>query len=314
MRNSAEMTALWLASNRLGATWVPINTEMRSVTLRGIVQAADPKVVIIDSELWTELQPLDVIGLDSVYVNGISTGGSNVRELSTLLGPASTVTTPAGVNPGATSAFLYTSGTTGKSKPCILSHETFLLQAEAIIGSLGLHGDDVLYCPFPLFHIDATALTVMPAILLGATAALSVRFSASQFWDEIRASEATVFNFMGATLALTYKQPQNSKRPRPQYSPCMGCSLPNFVEEYSERFGHRVATLYGSTEAGVPVFEDLQQPLTSGSCGRLRKGYTARIVGGEGETMPPNVPGHLLLKSENPNSFFMGYFGDAKGI
>lgn len=199
---------MWLASNRLGATWVPINTEMRSVTLRGIVQAADPKAVIIDSELWTELQPLDVIGLDSVYVNEISTGGSNVRELSTLLGPASTVTTPAEVNPGATSAFLYTSGTTGKSKPCILSHEFFLLQAEAIIGSLGLHGDDVLYCPFPLFHIDATALTVMPAILLGATAALSVRFSASQFWDEIRASEATVFNFMGATLALTYKQPQ----------------------------------------------------------------------------------------------------------
>lgn len=312
MRNSVEMTALWIASNRLGATWIPINTEIRSVTLRGVVQSAGPKVVVVDSELWPELEQLKVVSPSVVYVNGNIASGSGVKALSTLVGAHSTVDTPVEVAPDATAAFLYTSGTTGKSKPCMLSHEYFQVQADAIIDSYGLRGDDVLYCPFPLFHIDATALTVMPAIRLGATAALSVRFSASRFWDEIRDSKATVYNFMGATLALTYKQPPKPSDRDHNVRLAWGVPLPNFAHEYAQRFGHRIATLYGSVEAGVPIFENIRQPPVSGSCGRLREGYQACIVGNKGETLPANSPGHLLLKSKNPNSFFKGYFEDAK--
>lgn len=174
MWNRIELTALWLASNRLGVTWIPINTEVRFITLRGVVQAADPKVVAVDSEPWTELRPLNIIGLDSVYVNGDTAYEPDVRELSTFLGSSFTVATQADVTPDTTATFSYTSGTTGKSRPCTLSHEIFLIQAEAIVESFGLRCDDVLYCPFPLFHIDATTLTVVPAVISGAMAALSV--------------------------------------------------------------------------------------------------------------------------------------------
>ena len=51
-----------------------------------------------------------------------------------------------------------------------------------------LRADDVLYCPFPLFHLDASVLTVVPALVLGTTAAIGERFSASGFWDDVRAS------------------------------------------------------------------------------------------------------------------------------
>jgi len=58
----------------------------------------------------------------------------------------------------------------------------------------------VLYNPFPLFHIDASVLTLAPAIVSGCSAALGERFSATRFWDEVRELEATVFDYMGATL------------------------------------------------------------------------------------------------------------------
>ena len=61
---------------------------------------------------------------------------------------------------------LFTSGTTGPSKGCVLSHRYAVRQAELMIENLRLRHDDVLYCPFPMFHIDATVLTVVPAMLL----------------------------------------------------------------------------------------------------------------------------------------------------
>ncbi|KAJ5889082.1 hypothetical protein N7495_009123 [Penicillium taxi] len=157
--------------------------------------------------------------------------------------------------------------------------------------SCKLRTEDVLYCPFLLFHVDATALTVIPTILLGATTALSPRFTASRFWDEIRETKTTVYDFMGATLALIYKQPPS---PRDR--------------EHRRRFGHPLRTLYGSVEASIPIVQE--GPLVPGSCGILRPGYQLRIADQEDESLPPNTPGQLLLRSENPNAFFQGYFND----
>lgn len=312
MRNSPEMVATWLAANRLGATWVPINTEIKSVTLQDVVKAAGPAAIIVDDELWPSLEASTATSAQPIFIHSTSTKSyvSGLKNLSELLETGSTVDTPVTVDPGDTAAFLYTSGTTGKSKPCVIPHEYFLLQAEALIVNYGLLRDDVLYCPFPLFHVDATALTVMPAILMGATAALAVRYSASKFWDDIRETRATVYNYMGATLALTYKQPPRDDDRNHCVRLAWGVPLPSFVKQYEQRFGHRVATLYGSVEVGVPIFEDLNQTLASGSCGRPLEGFEVRILGEKGERLPPNVPGHLVFKSTKPNSFFKGYFDD----
>ena len=68
---------------------------------------------------------------------------------------------------------MFTSGTTGPSKGCVLSHRYVVRQAELMVEHLRFRSDDVLYCPFPLFHLDAAVLTVMPALVLGATAAIA---------------------------------------------------------------------------------------------------------------------------------------------
>ncbi|KAF7556243.1 hypothetical protein G7046_g6348 [Stylonectria norvegica] len=308
MQNSLEMVCSWMAINRLGAVWAPVNIELKSVTLKHVIQAARPKIAIVDSPLWPKFKAMGVLDDEFVILNGKVE--DSLTSLSSVLESGISIDTSKDVSPAATAAFLYTSGTTGKSKPCVLSHEYFILQAQALIDSCSLRADDVLYCPFPLFHADATALTVIPALLLGCVAALSVRFSASRFWDEIRDTGATVYDFMGATLALTYKQPPNTRDREHNVRLAWGVPIPQFANDYEKRFGHPLVTLYGSVEASIPIFQDRGRDLPSGSCGRLRKGFQLRIANDMDEEVPTNTPGHLLLRSDQPNAFFKGYFDD----
>jgi len=72
---------------------------------------------------------------------------------------------------------LFTSGTTGRSKGCVLSHRYLLHHAETIVEQFRITGADTLYSPFPQFHADATYLTVLPALPTGCSTAISERFS-----------------------------------------------------------------------------------------------------------------------------------------
>ena len=310
MSNSIEMVCTWMAVNRLGAIWAPVNTELKSVTLKNVIQAAQPKLAIVDSGLWPKFNSLAVLDSGSVILNGES--HDPLANLSDLFNSRNSVDAldSVVVSPNTTAAFLYTSGTTGKSKPCVLSHEYFILQAQVLVEGCGLRSDDVLYCPFPLFHADATALTVIPAILLGCVATLSARFSASRFWDEIRSTKATVYDFMGATLALTYKQPPSERDREHHVRLAWGVPIPYFAEDYEKRFGHSLVTLYGSVEASLPVFQDRNGQLPRGSCGRPRKGIQLRIANEMDEELPVNTAGHLLHRSDQPRAFFQSYFND----
>lgn len=302
MRNSVQMVETWMSTIRLGAIWVPINPELRSSTLRHAISAVQAKLIIIDEEIFTEVKSA-FPGVTPSYINGTKTG----QLLSHLESLGHPVKRAVPVDPSTTAAFLLTSGSTGMSKPCVLSHRYFLNAAQGLIDGLALKSDDVLYCPFPMYHLDATALTVLPAILLGATAALSPRFSASNFWHEIREAKATIYDFMGATLALIFKQKDSSQDRQHTVRLAWGVPIPAFAKEYEQRFGHPLVTLYGSTESGLPIIQ--QGDLVPGSCGRARKGFEVRIADPDGNALPPQTPGHLLLKSELSQAFFSGYFG-----
>ncbi|KAF2034155.1 acetyl-CoA synthetase-like protein [Setomelanomma holmii] len=275
MRSSVEMVFTWLATNRLGAVFVPINVELKSITLKHVVEAANAKLIIVDAELSLELQTVGFSDNDSIYAKGGD--DTPMDSFSRLMDAKAISNTHAEVTPATTAAFLYT--------------------------------NDVLYCPFPLFHADATALTVVPAILLGAVAALSTSYSASRFWDEIRDTGATVYDFMGATLALTCKQPQSSCDRDHKVRLVWGVPIPHFAKVYEERFGHPLFTLYGSVEASLPIFQPGNLP--AGSCDRLRDGFQLCMANDMDEDVPPKTPGHLLLRSDQSNSFFDGYYGDA---
>lgn len=309
MRNSLACEHTWFAANRLGAAWVPINTEFRALGLQHAVRLADACMFIVDEDLVDILaEALAAAGITAPIVVSGAASGADVRLADLYLDRVA----PEDVGHTDVSALLYTSGTTGRSKACVLSHRYFTSQARIAIRDFGLRHDDVLYCPFPLFHADATALTTVPALLIGATAAIGKRFSASGFWAEVRETGATVFDFMGATLSILAKA---EPRPDDADNPvrlAWGVPVPETIETFEKRFGLTVVELYGSVEANIPITQRFDQPRVPGSCGRVVEEFEVRIADDADETVPPGVVGELLIRPKVPYSTYSGYYENSQ--
>lgn len=214
-------------------------------------------------------------------------------SLKALMGDK--VIEPASITADAISSLLFTSGTTGPSKACALSHSYFISTARSLTEPLGLRREDVLFCPFPLCHADATSLTLVPALLLGATAAISKRFSASRWWDEIRETRSTVADFMGATLSILHKAPPLSSDSDNPLRMMWGVPVPSWVEDFEKRFDLKVYEVYGSTETGLPVVQRIDRPRVEGSCGVPLRNVGLRIVDVAGNDVERGNTGELLV-------------------
>jgi carnitine-CoA ligase len=321
MANSPEMVLTFFALARLGAVATPLNTATRGPALARALAVSQAHTAIVDAAFVPAL------------AEAAATAGS-VRRVVVLDQPEPTSRwrTPPDLEPVAfhqlatghppapaavvrdrdPALVLFTSGTTGPSKGCVLPHRYAVRQAELAVEHLGLRDDDVLYCPFPLFHIDATILTVMPALVLGATAAIGARFSASGFWGEIRAFGATVFDFMGATLTMLHQRPPVADDVDNPVRLAWGVPMPDFAADFEDRFGLRLVELYGSTDAGVPIYQPLDEPRRPGSCGRAIPGYDLRIVDDDDREVPPGTVGELVLRPAEPSLISDGYYGMAE--
>ena len=192
-----------------------------------------------------------------------------------------------------------------------LSHRWFTKICETTERYWGFSGRDVFYSPFPLYHIDALAITVAPAIYHATTAAIGIRFSVRRFWEEIRRFEATVFDFMGSTLALLWK-----KEPRPddRDNPARlgwGVPLPDFAPAFEERFGCALIDCYGSTDVGLPVcgVPGQAEARRARAAGRPRATRLA-ILSPEGDRLPLGQSGEIAVRTDDPHALMEGYVGD----
>lgn len=342
MRNSAEQVLVWLAANRIGAVHVPVNTALVGDGLAHTFRLTGARVAVVDGDLLGRLAgiPDALAALRTVVVNpqaGPAAAPSSSEPAATppeadpalpdpLPGNVSRLALaeleaadgdPAGLPALRTdelepAVMLFTSGTTGVSKACVLSHRYVRRQGELHARSLGLTADDVLYSPFPLFHIDAATLTFVPALALGGTAALGLRYSTSRFWDEVRGFDATVFNVMGATLTMLWKQPPSPRDREHRVRLAWGVPMPEWRQGFEERFGFPLYEVYGLTDAGVPVYDPLDAPHRPGACGRVIDAFELAIAGPDGAPLPPvrsGEAGEILVRGKEPGLVMTEYFG-----
>ena len=297
-----DAALLPFAVARAGAVHAPVNTAFRGRVLAHVLNLTRAEVLLVDATLAGAVAELgDALAhVRTVVVRGDAAGRLDrfdVLPWSVLAAGGAAPLAPPD-DPLGLALLLFTSGTTGRSKGCMLSHRYAVRQAELLIEHCELRDDDVLYCPFPLFHLDALVLTVMPALVLGTTAALGTRFSASGFWDEVRAFGATVFDFMGATLAMLHKRPAAPADADNPARLAWGVPVPDWAPAFEHRFGLRLLELYGSTDAGVPIYQPLHEPRVPGSCGRAIDAYDVRLVDGE-----------LAVRPREPGLIADGYYG-----
>lgn len=299
MANSATQVAVWFALNALRAIHAPLNTALPDESLRSAVRVAEATLVVADVEHLAKARR--VVHDRAVAVGSLQSPPGPITDDDRLAAGDSDDLEVA--------TLLFTSGTTGRSKACALSHRYLLRQGQLHAKYLGLTGRDVLYCPFPLFHIDAATLTVSAALSVRATAALGERFSASRFWREVRDVGATVFNFMGATLTILWKQD-----PRPDDSDhsvrlAWGVPMPPWQAGFEKRFGVRLFQVYGSTDAGVCVYDPVDTPAKPGAAGRVIDEFEVTIAPFGPGSADHGAVGEILVRGREPGLTMNGYFG-----
>ncbi|WP_169813145.1 AMP-binding protein [Nocardia jejuensis] len=312
--NCIEFVVAWLALGRIGAITAPVNTSLGTDGLAHALHLSGATNAIVDVRFAATVKAAlpRATNIDTILLRGDTPEPDlntvTVKKWSDLYTPP-THARQNHVHPGDASILLFTSGSTGRSKACVLPHRYVTRQAEIFIEQLKLSPTDVLFCPFPLFHADAAIFTVAPALILGATAALVERFSVRRFWDQIRHYHATVFDFMGATLTMLHKQ---HPAPDDLDNPARlgwGVPLPDWAQSFERRFGLELVEVYGLSDAGIVLYNRPGEPRHPGSCGHPIGSFDVRILDEDGFEAPTGQTGEICIRPREPHIIMTEYLG-----
>jgi fatty-acyl-CoA synthase len=245
--------AFWLGGAALaGATVVGINPTRRGEELARDIRFTDCQLLVTDEAGMELLRGLDH-GVADDHTLVVDTAAYHILLEAVPSDPESPVPV-AEVAPDDLLLLLFTSGTTGSPKAVRCTQGRLAAIAARAGEAYGFERDDVCYCPMPLFHGNAVMALWAPALAVGASIALSGRFSASRFLDDVRHYRATRFTYVGKALAYVLATPQRANDGDNTLRQGFGteASAPDRAI-FERRFGCRLVEGYGSSEGGAAI-------------------------------------------------------------
>jgi crotonobetaine/carnitine-CoA ligase len=317
LRNRLEYLDLWFGLTKLGAIQVPISWEYKAAQIRDTLQRSRVTVVVAQASLLDQLQHA-LIGLQEhpeVWVIDAETRAGGARRTCSYEQRLADVGESEPPSSGAVSgadagAIMNTSGTTGPSKGVVLSHAQQYILGRNIAADMALGASDVYYNFFPLFHNTAQAMITLPVLLTGGRMVLTDRFSASRFWHEAVEHGCTAFHYIGEILRILLATTSHEDARGSKLAVGWGIGAPpGDWTAFESRFGVRLRTGYGSTEANVPCFLP-KRGRRAGSAGRAIDGFEIRIANEHGEPVASGERGEILVRSSEPCALMLGYDGD----
>ena len=316
MKSTPEYIDVWFAIAKAGAVEVPLNTAYKGEILTHMLNNSGAEIFILDAEFLPAAAAVAVrCPALKHFVVRPEAGMAEAAELTGARHDLAQIPTGSGENPGLDispedlACIMFTSGTTGPSKGVMLNHH-FEISFSIIYNDIvALTEKDVSYNMLPFFHI-AGKFQLMSPLLTGGRMILRERFSASQFWSDVRAHGVTVTTAVGGICHMLYAQPP---RPDDSDNPLrMIYSVPNpheVLDEFKTRFGGELTEGYGSTEANICVYTRPGEDTPLGSCGRAAPEYDVRIVDARGRDCPPGEAGEFVVRPKYPNTLMAGYYG-----
>lgn len=312
MENRPAFFLWWLALNRLGLSVVPINPDLRLGELTYMIGHAEPVLAIALAGRCDELRaaaadadmPMLVISPDQDLPAAPEQG--RLAE---------------GEGPDAEAAMLYTSGTTGQPKGCILTN-TYFLEAGRWYADAGglcaLESDgERMITPLPIFHMNAMAYSLMAMIAVGGCLTVLDRFHPSTWWQSVRDSGATCLHYLGVmpTMLMGAEPSGDDRNHTVRFGFGAGVD-PKLHAAFEDRFGFPLVEAWAMTEtgAGAVICANALPRRVGESClGRLGPTVEARIADDAGRD--GDGPGELLVRhaGDDPrHGFFAGYFKNAE--
>jgi len=323
IENSAEAMLAWWGAICAGAIAVPINTAYKGEYLRHQLADSGAKVLVVETDLVDRaavVAPQVASLTHLVVIDDRPAGVAGVvnHTWADLLGAdGSAPSVP--IRPSDLATFIYTGGTTGPSKGCMLSHNYH----EALTLQIGVcwrrTADDVVWTPLPLFHFNAITTAVLGPLVYGGRAAIYRRFSVSNFWPEMNRTGATITSTLGTMAYLLAHDVDRPEMPR-SGSHVANSSLrligaapmPVEVDDVIRtRFGvETFSGAYGVTEASLISWQPHGFRNKPNAAGVINDEYfDVRIFDDDDTEVAPDTEGEIVIRPKRPEVMFAGYWG-----
>jgi acyl-CoA synthetase (AMP-forming)/AMP-acid ligase II len=305
----------WLALNALGVSVVPVNSEWRSAELEYLLGHSEACIAVVPPTRADELARAALAAGRRVSVTTPELSGLTRMQL-----PAPKLGQP---DVDTECALLYTSGTTGRPKGCVLPNEYFLWAGTwyaQIGGCCEIRaGVERLITPLPMSHMNAMACSTMVMLLSGGCIIPLDRFHPRTWWDNVRQSRATIVHYLGVmpAMLLGAAPTDNDGQHDVRFGFGAGVSA-RLHAAFETRFGFPLVEAWAMTEtgAGAVIIANREPRKVGTACfGKAESRIEYRIVDERGDPVPTGQPGELLVRSAGAQpqfGFFREYLKDAE--
>ncbi|WP_292897929.1 AMP-binding protein [Nitratireductor sp.] len=315
MENRPGFFLHWFALNALGLSVVPVNPDLQSAELEYMAGHARPVLAVAIASRVADL-------VQAAAASGVGFPVVTPEADTPPLDPRfAGMETPQGAPLSREAAMLYTSGTTGKPKGCVLSNLYFLHSGRwyAKAGGLCAMNEDGerMITPLPIFHMNAMAYSLMAMVTVGGCLIALDRFHPRSWWQSVRDSRATCLHYLGVMPSILMKAEPTKQDRAHNVRFGFGAGIdPKLHGPFEERFGIPLIEGWAMTETGAgAVIVANHEPRKRGTncLGQPGPDIEARVVADDGSEATPGQPGELLVRhaGEDPRfGFFSEYYAN----
>ncbi|HEX2135400.1 MAG TPA: malonyl-CoA synthase, partial [Microvirga sp.] len=303
VEKSVAALVLYLATVRAGGVFLPLNTAYTAAEIEYFLGDAEPAVFVCDRGKQASLEP--VAAKAGAKVATLDAHGRGSLADAAAAAPDSFMTVER--SPDDLAAILYTSGTTGRSKGAMLTHENLTSNAEALREAWRYSSDDVLIHALPIFHTHGLFVATNVTLFSGASMFFLPRFDV----DQIFALLPRATTMMGVpTFYVRLLQDERLTREATAHMRLfVSGSAPLLAEthrEWQARTGHAILERYGMTETNMNTSNPYDGERVPGTVGFPLPGVSVRVTDPDsGTPLGTNEIGMIEVRGPN---VFKGYW------
>ncbi|MBU9697102.1 malonyl-CoA synthase [Rhodobacteraceae bacterium HSP-20] len=296
-----EALAIYGAAVALGAVFLPLNTAYTAAEVEYFLGNATPRIFVCDSGTAAALAP--VAERNGARLLTLDAAGRG--SLSDLADGAEPLARVAACGPDDLAAFLYTSGTTGRSKGAMLSHRNLLSNAEVLVREWRFTAGDVLLHALPIFHTHGLFVASNVALLAGARMIWLPGFEAGAVLAAL--PRASVMMGVPTFYTRLLDEAGLDRALVGHMRLFVSGSAPLLAETHEAweaRTGHRILERYGMTETNMNTSNPYEGERRAGTVGHPLPGVELRILV-EGREAAVDEVGMIEVRGPN---VFVGYW------
>lgn len=303
VEKSAENLFLYLATLRLGAVYLPLNSAYQRGEVRYFLEDAAPALFVCRPEDEAGMRTLaGECAVPAVATLGVEADGS-LPALALNLSPEFETVA---LDEGELAAILYTSGTTGRSKGAMTSHGNLASNALALHQLWGFVPGDVLLHALPIFHVHGLFVATNTTLLNVGHMLFLSKFDADLIVDLL--GQASVLMGVPTFYTRLLAHPGFTREKAAAMRLFISGSAPLLADthkEFQQRTGHAILERYGMTEAGMITSNPLNGERVPGTVGFPLPGVSLRIADKQGHLLATGEIGQIEIKGPN---LFKGYW------